>query len=342
MEFPGPTLDDLIITPDASVLDAMRAIDRNSFEVALVCQGRTLVGLVTDGDIRHSLVNGGSLERPVMEVASREYTAVGPEVSREEALRIMVERRFKCIPVVDGERRLLDLYTLHASLREQQRDTWAVIMAGGRGERLGELTQAIPKPMLPVGGRPLLEHIVGHLASHGIRRIFISINYLGRMIEDYFGDGRRFFCQIEYLREEEALGTGGPLRLLPERPQQPLLVMNGDLLTRIHLGRLLAFHAQGGYAATLALREHVLQVPFGVAEVEGSRLTALVEKPTHRHHINAGIYVIAPRLLQDLPPGPVPMTELIRAWLSAGEAVGGYFMHEQWADMGLPSAFLSS
>lgn len=339
MHFPGPAIEELVVSPAATVLETMRVLDRG-YEVALVCDGPTLVGVVTDGDVRRSLLAGGALSRPVGEIATPSYFSVGPDVTRVEAIRLMTERRFKCLPVVDAQRRLLDLHTLHSALLGQRLDSWAVVMAGGRGERLGELTDAIPKPMLPVGGRPILEHIVLHLVSHGIRRIFISVNYLGSMIEDHFGDGSRWFCRIDYLREEAPLGTGGALALLPERPTHPLVVMNGDLMTRINLGRMLAVHASGPHVATVALREYVLQVPFGVAEVEGVRLTGLLEKPTRRHHINAGIYVLSPSLLARVSAVSfVHMTDVLKGCLARGEPVAVYPMQEAWTDMGVPSAF---
>jgi dTDP-glucose pyrophosphorylase len=334
-------LSDLIISPTATVLDAMRAIDVGSVEIALVCDSdRTLRAIVTDGDVRRGILSGRPLTTPILEVAATRFTSLPPTASRAEAVRLMLDRQFKAVPVVDGAGKLVDLHTLHSALSVQDTGAWAVVMAGGKGERLGELTQAIPKPMLPVGDKPILEHIVGLLVSHGVRRIFLSVNYLGQMIEDHFGDGSRFRCRIQYLREDQPLGTGGALSLLPERPQHPVLVMNGDLVTAVNLTRLLEVHHQGQHAATLCLRDHVVKVPFGVVETQGSRITALKEKPVLSYAINAGIYCLSPHLLSRIPGDRLyPITELFDDCLKRGEMLGSYHLDEAWSDIGLPEEY---
>lgn len=333
----GVVLDELVVLPDDTVLHTMQVIDRSGVEVALVCDAhRRLLATVTDGDIRRHLIRGGGLDAAIGQVGNRNFTAVQPETSRIDAVQMMAERGLKSLPMVDSEGVLVDLHTIHTALLGQRSESWAVVMAGGKGERLGELTQAIPKPMLPVGDRPLLERIVNHLVSHGIRRIFISVAHYAKQIEDYLGDGSGRFCRIEYLRETTPLGTGGPLALLPERPQAPLVVMNGDLLTNVNISRMMAFHRAGGFAGTLALREHVVQVPFGVAGLEGPRVTRLVEKPALNYHISAGIYVLSPEVLARVPAGRMfPITELFAGCLADGLPLGGYHMQEAWNDIGL-------
>ena len=234
----------------------------------------------------------------------------------------------------------MGLHTLQVSLLNRKCESWAVIMAGGKGERLGELTNAIPKPMLPVGDRPILERIIQLLISHGIRRIFISVNYLARMIQDYFGDGSRYHCRIEYLHETKALGTGGALSLLPEVPKASVLLINGDLLTNLNLTRFLEFHEKGGHHITAALRDHSIQVPFGVADVEGSRISRLREKPVLSYQINAGIYAIVPDALELIPRDLFfPVTKLIDICLEKSLSVGGYHIQETWKDIGLPEEY---
>ncbi len=332
---------DIIVPADATALEAMRTIDASGLEVALVCDAqRRLLAVVTDGDLRRAILAGRPLTVPAVEIGNRRFTSLPPDASRADAVRLMLARSFKCVPVVDGGGALVGLHTLHNALETQDCGSWAVIMAGGKGERLGELTQAIPKPMLPVGDRPILEHLVNLLVSHGVRRIFISVGYLGQMIEDHFGDGSRFRCRVEYLREDTPLGTGGALSLLPEKPTAPILVMNGDLVTAVNLTRMLAFHREGGFAATIALRDHVVKVPFGVVEAEGRRITALREKPVLSYAINAGIYAIEPRLLERIPGDRLyPITELYDDCLRRGDALGGYHLDETWDDIGLPEEY---
>ncbi len=338
---PEPTLASLVVRPEDSIIEVMRAIDRNGFEVALVCDtGRRLLAVVTDGDIRRALIRGDALTRAIEGVGKTAFTSLPPGSTRAEALQLMLTLGIKSVPVIDADKRLVDLHTVQLALNAAACASWAVVMAGGKGERLGELTTGMPKPMLPIGDRPILEHIVQHLVSHGIRRIFLSVNYLGSMIEDHFGDGSRFHCRIDYLREREPLGTGGALGLLPERPTAPVLVMNGDLLTRINVGKLLDFHRDAKAAATLALRDHVVKVPFGVAEISGDRITRLVEKPEVSYLINAGIYVLEPQLLALIPAGVnYPITRLVEQCLGDGNTVAAYPMQEVWADIGVPEEY---
>jgi dTDP-glucose pyrophosphorylase len=339
----GTDLEDLMVTPTASILEVMKTIDRTGLEVALVCDEKgKLLSVVTDGDIRRSLIQGMPLSAPINKVGNPRFTSVPAETTRMDALELMLKNSFKCLPVIDPKGCLVDLHTLTTTLRGERIESWAVIMAGGKGERLGELTKGVPKPMLPVGDRPILEHIVRHLVTHGIRRIFISVNYLARMIQDHFGNGSDFQCQIDYLHEQAdvPLGTGGPIALLPEMPKHPLVVMNGDLLTRIHIGRLLAFHRSGEYIATMGLREHIVQVPFGVAEVKDAMISKLVEKPKLNYRINSGIYVLNPQLIPTIPKGRMfPITDLLNDCLSKGQRIGAYHMQEAWTDIGLPEEY---
>lgn len=332
---------DIIIPERATALEAMRAIDTSGLEVALVCDAaQRLLAVVTDGDLRRAILAGRGLDIAAVEIGNRRFTSLTPDATRPDAVRLMLARSFKCVPVVAADGTLVGLHTLHQSLADQDCGSSAVIMAGGKGERLGELTQAIPKPMLPIGDRPILEHLVHLLVGHGVRRIFLSVGYLGQMIEDHFGDGSRFRCRIQYLREDRPLGTGGALSLLPETPTAPLLVMNGDLVTAVNLTRMLAFHRQGGYAATIALRDHVVKVPFGVVECTAGRVTALREKPVLSYAINAGIYAIEPRLLSRIPGDRLfPITELFETCLQGNDAVGGYHLDETWDDIGLPDEY---
>jgi dTDP-glucose pyrophosphorylase len=336
--------DDIRVGVKTSVLECMKVIDRTGLATALLCDDDgKLLAVLTDGDVRRYLIDGGDINGPAWTAATKTFVSIGPDTDRATALQMMLSRRVPLLPVVDNDGKLQNITTLRRELTGGATESWAVVMAGGEGRRLGELTKGVPKPMLPVGGSPILEHIVEHLVSHGIRRIFLSVGYLGSMIEDYFGDGTRHFCRIEYLREKDKLGTGGALGLLPEKPTHPLIVMNGDLLTRINVTRLLSFHAQGEYTATMALRQHEVEVPFGVAELDGDRVLGLTEKPSLNYQINAGIYVVNPELLDKIPPNEnFPITNLWQGCIEEGLPVGGYHMQESWNDIGLPEQYASA
>lgn len=333
---PMKSLDRCTVSLDGRIKDAMETIDRGAVEIALVLDGgRRLVGTLTDGDVRRALLRGASLDSPLAPYVHRNFTAVGPATGRAEVLDLMQARRISQIPILDAEGCLIGLHLLHEMIGTVERPNWAVIMAGGKGTRLRPITEHIPKPMIPVAGRPILERLVLHLVGFGIRRIFLAINYLGHLVEQHFADGRKFGCQIEYLRESRALGTGGALALLPEQPHDPILVMNGDLVTQVDPGALLQFHVDGGYVATVGVREYAHVVPFGCVEVSDQRITRFDEKPLLTRLINTGIYALSPQILGRVPKDcEYPITQLIDECLQQGEPVGAFLVQDDWIDVG--------
>ncbi len=325
-----------VIEDTRTIRAAMQAISDNWREVVLVAdrEGR-VVGLVTDGDIRRGLLSGLTMESPVRGVMTKDYVHVGMDADRAAVLDLMMARRIRHIPVLDRDRRLLGIHFLESLLGTADKPNAAVIMAGGEGRRLRPLTDRLPKPMVPVAGRPILERIVLHLVGYGVKRIHISVNYLAEMITGHFGDGSRFGCAIEYLREATPLGTGGPLSLLKERPGEPLIVMNGDLVTQVDVSRLLQFHARSRAAATLAARHHQVEIPFGVVSEKHGELVELTEKPTPHYLINAGVYVLDPDVLALVPQGAFfPITSLFEKLLAAKRKVAVYSIEEDWIDVG--------
>lgn len=334
----SPYLEKIVVSESASLRTAMEALDHGAVEIALVVgpEGK-LLGTLTDGDIRRAILAGASLEDTASKFMSRRFTAVSPSTSRAEVLDLMRARLLGQIPIVDESCRLVGLHLLREILGAVSRSNWAIVMAGGRGERLRPITDSLPKPMIKVAGRPILERIVLHLVGFGIRRIFLSVNYMGDVIEGYFKDGDALGCKIEYLKEEKPLGTGGALSLLPQKPDHPILMLNGDLLTQFNVGNLLAFHADGGFKATVGVHEYVHTVPYGVVEQEGHRITGVREKPTQTWLANAGIYVFDPGLLERVPKDTYfPLPALVEECLDREEAVGAFPIKEDWIDVGHP------
>jgi dTDP-glucose pyrophosphorylase len=323
----------------ATLRDAMWALDRGNLQIALVCDANEhLVGILTDGDIRRALLGGATLETPLDPYVRRDFVSVDPSASRTEVIELMQARMISQIPIVSAAGCLVGMHLLHEMIGRGERENWAVIMAGGEGKRLLPLTETVPKPMLKVAGRPILERIVLHLVGFGIRRVFLAVNYLSDVIEQHFGDGKRLGCRIDYLREETPLGTGGAISLLPERPRHALLVMNGDLITQFDVGRLLAFHEQGGFALSVGVHRHTYTVPFGVTAVEGERVVSVQEKPTVAWQTNAGIYAIAPSVLERIPRATAfPLPELVDGCLGRGEPVGAFDIEGDWIDVGRAS-----
>ena len=330
-------LAELTLPPEASLRDALRVIDRGAIEVAFVRtdDGR-IVGTLSDGDVRRAILRGVPLDVPaVADAMRRNFTFVTPTVSRAEVLDLMRARSISQAPVLDEEGRLVGLHLLNELIGAAVKPNWALIMAGGRGTRLYPLTASLPKPMLTVAGRPILERLVMHLVGYGIREVFLSIHYLGEIVERHFGDGSGFGCRIRYLREEQPLGTGGALSLLPELPSHPIVVMNGDLVTQLNVDRMLLDHGAAGRAMTVAARPYQVDIPFGVLDVERTRVVGLHEKPSHHMLVNAGIYVISPEVIARVPPAtPLPMTSLVEQCLAEGLEVGAYVVEDEWIDVG--------
>jgi dTDP-glucose pyrophosphorylase/CBS domain-containing protein len=332
-----PDPRDLCVGLDVTLLEALRAIEQGTEAIAFVCDGEgRVVGSLSDGDVRRALLGGASLDsRCIADAMHRDFTYVTPEIGRAEVLDLMRARDIGQVPVLDEAGRLIGLHTVSAILSETHRDNDVVLLAGGRGTRLHPLTETIPKPMLEVAGRPILERLILHLMGCGLRRFHIAINYLGHVIEDYFGDGGRFGCEIRYLREDRPLGTGGPLSLLSPLPDRPIVAINGDLVTQCNVGRLLDFHDAGGFAATIGIRPYTTHIPFGVMDVDGDRITRIREKPTERMLVSSGIYVLSPDVVRLVPRDQeYPITDLLGRCLEDGLPVGARLVDGDWIDVG--------
>jgi len=329
-------ITDYLVSPRDTILRVMESLDRNAHGIALVVDAQgCLIGTVTDGDVRRALLKGAGLDSPIEGYMGRRFTTVTADIGRAEVLDLMRARCIEQIPIVDTEGRLIGLHVMREIIGAVQRPNWAVIMAGGRGERLRPLTDTIPKPMIRVAGRPILERIVLHLVGYGIHHIYLSVNYLGDVIRNHFGDGSVFGCSINYLTEDKPLHTGGALSLLPERPEHPLLVMNGDLVTQVDVAAMLDFHTGGGYRLTVGCDEYTHTVPFGCLEVQDGRVLAIEEKPVISRSVNAGIYVLSPDILGRVPRNQAfPITALIEQALALGDAVGAFRIAGDWIDVG--------
>lgn len=328
-------LGSISLPPDTAILDALRVLVESRQIVLVVDADRKLIGTVTDGDVRRGLLRRIELTAPIAQIMNRSPATVPAGTSREVCLRIMREREFRHLPVLDADGRAIGIEFLSDLLRQSERDNWVVILAGGQGRRLLPLTETVPKPMLSVGGRPLLETIVEGFARQGFKQFFVSVNYMADKIEQHFGNGSQLGVRIEYLREGTPLGTAGPLGQLPERPSDPLIVMNGDVLTTINFNQLLAFHEEQKAAATMCVREYDFEVPFGVAETDGVNLVGISEKPVHRFFVNAGIYLIDPHALDLITPGePLDMPAYFQALIKSGRKAAAYPIREYWMDVG--------
>lgn len=327
----------VLIPPTTAVLEALTRLDSSALQILMVVdQKDKLLGTLTDGDIRRGIIHGVSMDAPVERIMQRSPTTAGPGESRERLLSIMRPLKLRQLPILDGAGRVIGLCTLDDLLTEEpQRDNWVVLMAGGQGQRLRPLTESTPKPLLKVGEKPLLETILEKFLVQNFRKFFISVNYKAEMIREHFGDGSRWGVEIRYIEEDGPLGTAGPLGLLPEVPELPMVVMNGDLLTDINFGAMLDFHREQGALATMGVREYDVQVQFGVVETEHGRITAINEKPVHRFLINGGVYVLSPAALGYVPKGQaLDMPQLFNGLAQNGKHTVVFPIFESWLDIG--------
>lgn len=330
-------LDRFCVSVDGTLFDALKVIDRASEGFAVVLDDDQLVyGTLTDGDIRRVLLAGKSINLPLRGYVHTSYIFVGPEEGREYVLDLMQARRLRQVPIIDKFGKLLGVHLQNQLLGNIERPNWAVIMVGGKGSRLYPLTENIPKPMVKVAGRPVLERLVLHLVSHGIQRIFLSVNYLSDVIVNYFGDGRKFGCRIEYLREREPLGTAGSLALLLEESPGPVFILNGDLVMNADLGAMLDFHNQGAFHATLGIKTYYHRVPYGCVVVENDCVVAVEEKPALVRQVNAGIYILSSLAVKSIPLEFYSIIDFLEESLQGGFKLGAYDLDGDWIDVGTP------
>jgi len=327
-----------ILPASATIAQAIRNLDLVAIKIVLVTnETGVLEGTISDGDIRRGLLKGLDMNSPLTSVIHRNALVVPPEMSREMVMQLMVANKIQQIPVVDEQHHILGLYLWDEMTTPPMRPNIMVIMAGGLGTRLLPHTINCPKPLLPVAGKPMLEHIIERAKLEGFNYFIIAIHYLGHMIEAHFGNGERLGVQIDYLREESSLGTAGALGLLKPIPDAPFVVTNGDVITDIHYGELLDFHSRHAAAATMAVRVHEWQHPYGVVQTQGVEIVGFEEKPIARSHINAGVYALDPSALSVLTANAhCDMPTLFERLQANKKRTVAYPMHEPWLDVGRP------
>lgn len=345
-------LDRARIPRDLPMPEAVRVLDQGQVGILIITtQNGALLGTLTDGDIRRAILAGRSFEATADEFLKGKDNPVYPEpiwlpdsASRDDMLAIMTDRKIRHLPILNDRYIVTDLVLLDDLLPSPTPATdtplTAVIMAGGLGSRLYPLTKDTPKPMLPVGGKPLLERTITNLRDAGVQDVVVSTRYKADIVEDHFHDGSDFGVRVSYLNENQPLGTAGSLRLMP-RPDDTLLVLNGDVLTSLDYRAMRTFHKDHDATLTVAVRKYDFSVPYGVVDCEGPRVTTLREKPTYTSFVNAGVYLLEPAAFDHLPDTDTPfnMTDLIEKIINAGDTVVSFPIHEYWLDIGQPEDY---
>ncbi|WP_107942128.1 nucleotidyltransferase family protein [Metasolibacillus fluoroglycofenilyticus] len=325
----------IIVTENQKLFETMQIIDKTSLQFAVVVgENDQLLGTVTDGDIRRGILRGEGLDVPIHKIMNRNPISaqIGRKMSEYKGL--MKSKKLKQLPIINEANQVIDILFID-QLETPINQNQVVLMLGGLGTRLRPLTNDIPKPMLKVGNKPIVETIVDGFKQYGYTNFIFSVNYKKEIIQSYFQAGEPFGVTIEYVEEEKRMGTAGALSLLENRPNEPFFVMNGDLLTQVNFNQLMQFHKEQQAVATMCVREYEFQVPYGVIETDGTDLLSIKEKPIHRSFVNAGIYVLSPEVFDYIPPDMFyDMPTLFEQLIEHGKKTSVFPIHEYWLDIG--------
>lgn len=326
----------IVLHKTDTVLKALELLDLYALRIVLVVDdSNQLIGSITDGDIRRGLLKGQDLHATVETIMHvNPYSIEEGSLTNRQIFEIMREKSYLALPIIKNKQ-LVNIVTLDDLIRIERKDNPVFIMAGGFGTRLRPLTDKCPKPMLPVGGKPLLETIISSFKNQGFHKFYISTHYLPEIISEHFGHGEKLGVQISYVHESDPLGTGGALSLLPkDEITLPFIVINGDVLTNMDFGKLLDFHAKNDACATMCVREFQYQIPYGVVNSENNLIQSMTEKPNYFFDINTGIYVISPELLAQVDAQFIGMPTILEQQIEKNRKVASYPLHEYWLDIG--------
>ena len=329
---------DSIVKINTTIKVAIERLNKVGIKIVLVLDDDyRLLGTISDGDFRRGILSGLSLENTVEKIMNKNPRTVSEDAGRLEILKVMTDTKILQIPIIDKNSFVVGLHLWDDISVQAKYSNVMVIMAGGKGSRLHPQTENRPKPMLLVAGIPILEHIIKRARSQGFNHFIIAINYLGEIIEKYFKDGQKFGVKIEYLHEDVPLGTAGALSLLSSKPERAFIVTNGDVITDIDYSDFLEYHTAQNAAATVAVRTHEFQIPYGVVQINGLEVESYEEKPIVSSLINAGVYALEPDILDYVKePRYRDMPEILDISRDLKKKVIVYPLHESWIDIGRP------
>ena len=333
-------ISQICIFANSTIEEALNVINSGAVKIALVVNDDDqLLGALGDGDIRRGLLRKKTLNDTIEDIYSRNPVIAYEGHSSEELLRLCSTNRVSQIPIIGEDKRIIDLFFLDEELSKEHENT-VVLMVGGLGKRLRPLTENTPKPMLKVGGKPILQTIVEGFSKHGFTNITMCLGYKSSVIRDFFQDGSRFGVNIDYIVEDKRMGTAGALTLLKKRPDKSFFVMNGDLLTKVNFEKMLDFHESNNSKATMCVREYEIEVPYGVVTINDENIYSIKEKPTHSFFVNAGIYLLEPECIDLIPENEFyDMTSLFEQLISAKNKTVSFPLQEYWLDIGSHSDF---
>ncbi len=330
------SIENIKLKTNATIKEALKIIDSGAIKIALVVDEEDkLLGTITDGDIRRALLHGKTLEDIIEDVYFKTPFVIHVDTPKEEIINICTAKKIYQIPIVDDKNKVIDIAILDELLKPKNYPNKVILMVGGLGTRLRPLTETTPKPMLHVGGKPILQTIVERFVGYGFTNITMCVGYKSNIIQDYFGDGSKLGANIDYVLEDKRMGTAGALSLLKQKPQDPFFVMNGDLLTSVNFEHMLEFHSTHDAMATMAVREYDMQVPYGVVNVKDGRIQSIEEKPIHKFFVSAGIYMLHPQCIDYIPRNEFyDMPTLFEKLIEEGKNTISFPLREYWLDIG--------
>lgn len=325
----------ILVNKEDTIISVLEVLNESGTQfVAVVDADRKLLGAVTDGDIRRGLLRGIQIQDKVELVMNNAPKTLASNSPRGTILKIMKANDLHHLPLVNEKNIITEIVSVNELTQVEKKENHVVLMAGGLGSRLASLTTDCPKPMLKVGGKPILETIIEIFKEHGFYKFIIAVNYKSEVIENYFKDGNHLDVEITYLKENTRLGTAGALSLYKTN-NLPFIVMNGDLLTKINFSDLINFHIKNENITTMCLRQYEHQIPFGVVVTDQDRILKIEEKPIRRYFVNGGIYVLNPEALQSIPSETYyDMPTFFEALIEKNQKVGAYPFYEYWIDIG--------
>ncbi|MDX9902140.1 MAG: nucleotidyltransferase family protein [Aliarcobacter sp.] len=321
---------------NATIKQALEIIDKAAMQIALIVdEDDNLLGTLTDGDIRRGLLKGLDLNSSIESIVFKTPTVAKISDTKEDILKIALAKKLHQIPIIDENGKILGIQEIEELIKPKEKTNKVILMVGGLGTRLRPLTENTPKPMLKVGNKPILQTIIEKFAEYGYTNIIMCVNYKSHVIQDYFGDGKEFGVNIEYILEEQRMGTAGALSLLTQKPIEPFFVMNGDLLTNVNFEHLHDYHISNNSMGTMCVREYDFQVPYGVVNIKDSRILSIEEKPTHKFFVSAGIYMLSPEILEYIPQNEFyDMPTLFEKIISENKNAISFPLREYWLDIG--------
>lgn len=329
-------VNDIKLSINSTIKDALQTINNGGLQIAIVVdENDSLVGTVTDGDIRRGLLNGLDLNSSVSLVVHKSPSIASVGDTKESILKIALAKKLHKIPLIDELGKLVGIEDIEDIIKPASKTNKVILMVGGLGTRLRPLTQDTPKPMLKVGNKPILQTIVEKFAEYGFVNITMCVNFNADIIKDYFGDGKEFDVNVDYILEQKRMGTAGALSLLKERPNEPFFVMNGDLLTNVNFEHIFNYHMLNKATATMCVREYDYEVPYGVVKMNDNKIVEISEKPVQKFFVSAGIYMLSPEILDLIPQNEFyDMPTLFEKAISKGKNVISFPIHEYWIDIG--------